>query len=213
MHFRTRILPFWTIAFLTLAIASLLRAQTIVYQVLPGSGSKNNAGVLIGESFATGSTATSIKSLDIYVNASALSAGNFTLSLYSVTGSPGSYTPTGSALFSNTYSNTILGATAGTHYLFDNLSWSVAGSTSYLVAFESSPSATVKWQSALSTDTANLLVGTSDQNRYASTTGVILGSFHAMTVTTSAIPEPSTYAAFAGLVVLGLAAYRRHRFT
>ncbi len=40
------------------------------------------------------------------------------------------------------------------------------------------------------------------------TSGVTFDSF---ILTTSAIPEPSTYAAFAGLAALGLAAYRRRR--
>ena len=38
-------------------------------------------------------------------------------------------------------------------------------------------------------------------------------TFDSFVVTTSAIPEPGTYAAFAGLAALGLAAYRRRRAT
>ncbi len=200
-----------SIVLFAFALATVLRAQTtIVYQVVPGANSKNNLGSRIGESFTTDSAASFITSLDIYINSNALATGNFTLSLYAVSGTAGSYTPAGSALFSNTYSNAILSSTIGTHYLFDNLSWSISGNTSYMVAFESSSSATIKWQAATSSETANLLVGTSGQNRYISP-NVVSGSYHAMTVTTSAIPEPGTYAALFGAAALGLAVYRRRR--
>lgn len=135
------------------------------FQVTPGTGSKNNANTLIGQSFTTNAAANSIVSLDLYANNNGLAVGNFTLSLYAAAGSAGSYSPTGNALFSATYSNAVLGSVVGSNTVFSGLNWSVSGSTTYLIAFESSPTATVKWKAAAASETGNLLAGYTGQNR------------------------------------------------
>jgi hypothetical protein len=201
------------LALLALIFIPILRAQiTIPYQVTPGSGSKNNGSTLIGESFTTDSSAQFLTSLDIYVNNGGYAPGNFTLSLYAVSGSAANYAPSGSALFSTTYSNSILSSIVGTSYLFNNLSWPVASNTTYMVAFEGSASPTVKWQNAANSETSKLVAGTTGQNRY-SAGGVVNTSYYAMTVTTSAIPEPATYAVLAGIGSLALAVWRRCRIS
>lgn len=182
------------------------------FQVTPGTGSKNNANTLIAQSFTTNAAAASIVSLDLYANNNGLAAGNFTLSLYAASGSAGSYRPTGNALFSATYSNTVLGSVVGSNTVFSGLNWSVSGNTTYLIAFESSPTATVKWKAAATSETGNLLAGYTGQNRYeGNPESFSPGSLHAMTVTTSAIPEPGTYALLAGLAALGAAVIRHRR--
>lgn len=183
------------------------------FQVTPGTGSKNNANTLIGQSFTTNAAANSIVSLDLYANNNGLAVGNFTLSLYAAAGSAGSYSPTGAALFSATYSNAVLGSVVGSNTVFSGLNWSVSGNTTYLIAFEAAPTtATVKWKASATSETGNLLAGFTGQNRYESNPEDFApGSLHAMTVTTSAIPEPGTYAVFAGLAALGAAWARRRR--
>lgn len=193
-----------------LFLIGTLHSQTIDYQVTPGSNSKNNAGTFIGQSFTSGATADFIQSLDMYINNNALGVADFTLSLYAVSGTAQSYTPTGVSLHSVTFSNSILNSVIGTHYLFDDLNWAITGSTTYMVGIESSVTASVKWQASATTLSENLLVGTDDQNRYANG-GVISGSLHAMTVTTAAVPEPSSYAFAAGAFFLTAAIYRRFR--
>lgn len=203
---------FWLGLFLLTAAAG--RAQTFVdYQVTGGSGSKNNAGSLIGQSFTTNASATAISSLNLFVNRNLLADANFTLSLYATSGSAGAYVPSGGALFSQTFSNTILSESTGTSYTFSGLNWSVAGSTTYLVAVESSVAAAIKWTVNTGTggDVASLISGTSGQNRYFSSGSPGAGTLFAMTATTTSIPEPSTYAALAGAAAMSLALLRRRR--
>ncbi len=205
-----RLLPI--LVLLLIAPLPLAAQQFIDFQVTPGSGSKNNANTLIGQTFTTNAAAGSIVSLDLYANSNGLAVGNFTLSLYAVSGSTGSYRPDGTALFSATYSNAILGSVVGSNTLFSGLNWTVSGNTTYMVAFESAPTATVKWKAAGTGETANLLAGYTGHSRYeANPESFTTNSLHAMTVTTSAIPEPGTYAALAGLAALGVALLRRRR--
>lgn len=207
-------LPHLAALLAVLASASVHAQSFVDYDIRGGSGSKNNSAGLIGQSFTTHASASAITALDLYVNRSGLTNGSdFTLSLYATTGSTGSYSPTGSALFSQTFSNSILAATTGTYATLTGLNWGVTGGTTYLVAVESSAVASVKWTVNLATggDLANLISGYSGQNRYIAGTGVVSGSYFAMGVTTSAIPEPSTYAAWTGAAVMGFALYRRRR--
>jgi hypothetical protein len=193
---------------LALFLIGTLHSQTIDYQVTPGSNSKNNAGTFIGQSFTSGATVDYIQSLDMYINSSLLGVADFTLSLYAVTGTAQNYVPTGGSLHSITFSNSILESTVGTHYLFEDLNWSITDSTTYMVGIESETIASVKWQASATSLPENLLVGTDGQNRY-SNAGVVSGSLYAMTVTTAAIPEPSAYALIAGAFFLTAAIYRR----
>lgn len=191
-----------------LFLIGTLHSQTIDYQVTPGSNSKNNAGTFIGQSFTSGATADFIQSLDMYMNSNALGVADFTLSLYAVSGTAQNYAPTGGSLHSLTFSNSILNSVIGTHYLFEDLNWSITGSTTYMVGIESAPTASVKWQASATSLPENLLVGTDGQNRYANG-GVVSGSLHAMTVTTAAVPEPSAYAFVAGAFFLTATIHRR----
>lgn len=187
-----------------------LRGQTTIdYQVTPAvSGSKNNGSGLIGQSFTASSGATALDSLTLYINRSGLGTVDFTLSLYAVTGTDNAWAPTGSALYSATFSNAILAATVDTSYTFSDLNWSITGDTTYLVAIEGSSPTAVKWQN--SGDTGTWLIGTGTQNRYQASDGTTDASKrYAMTVTTSAVPEPGTYAMIMALLVGGVTLRRR----
>ncbi len=132
-------------------------------------------------------------------------------------------------LFVSTLSgiNTVANSTAGkllSYWVFDSAtpasatSQGIFSSTTWTVP---SGDGTPTDLSSLSTDISDLTVGNLGVTLLGSAK-VIIGSFGPGTnatgggkdfvlAATSAIPEPSTYAAFAGIAVLGLAALRRRR--
>jgi hypothetical protein len=172
------------------------------------TGSKNNAGVFIGQSFNSG-TNTLLTSASLEMNRNGLSIANFVLELRPTTGTPGSYLATGGVLASGTYSNSILSDNLATSYTFTNLNWALTPSTVYMIGVASESTASVKWtlnQSSTQDNSTGFITGYSGYNAQEGTN--VDNGLHGATIT--AVPEPSVTLA-AGVVAAGVwfAARRR----
>lgn len=205
----------------TIGLFALLGAATpgvadagIVYEVnTTGAtqiGSKNNGGVFIGQSFNSGPN-NLLTSATLQINRNALGAGDFTLNLHAVTGSPNAYLKTGSSLAAATFTNSILSETLGDFYEFTNLEWPMSPNTDYMIGIASETDPTVKWtlnQSAAQNSGTGFLTGYSGFNAQAGTN--VDNGRHGATI--AAVPEPSTYAmALAGLLCGGYSLLRRRK--
>lgn len=195
-----------------LAAASSFAAAETVYSVnttgATQTGSKNNGGVYIGQSFNSG-TNTLLTTASLQINSNALTTGTFNLNLHLATGSPGNYTKTGNSLFVNTYSNSILSTSLGAFYTFDNLNWALSPNTVYMIGIPSETVASVKWtlnQSGTQDASTGFITGYSGYNSQDGSS--VDNGLHGATIT--AVPEPSGLAA-AGLTATGLWLLARRR--
>ena len=190
-----------------LASASFATAGT-VYEVnttgATETGSKNNDGVYIGQSFNSG-TNTLLSSASLEINRNGLAIADFSLKLHLATGTPGLYFKTGSAIRDITYSNSILSNSLETFYDFTDLDWPLTPFTVYMIGIASESTATVKWtlnQSATEDSSTGFITGYAGYN--AQQGDSVDNGLHGATIT--AVPEPSTHvvvgAATAGLWVL-----------
>ena len=164
-------------------------------------GSKNNAGVYIGQSFNS-DTNTLLTSASLEMNRNGLSIADFTLNLYAATGTPNNYFAAGSSLAAATFSNAILNDTTFTFYDFTNLNWALTPNTVYMIGIASETTATVKWSlnsSATKNSATGFISGYSGYN--AQEGGNVDNGLHGATIT--AVPEPSTHIAF-GLAAAGM---------
>ncbi len=199
-------------ATVALILAATVASASNVYEVnttgATSSGSKNNSGVYIGQSFNS-DTNTLLTSASLEMNRNGLSIANFTLNLYAATGTPNSYFATGSSLADATFSNSILNDTTFTFYDFTNLNWALAPNTVYMIGIASESTATVKW-SLNSSATKNSATGfISGYSGYNAQAGVnVDNGLHGATIT--AVPEPSTHLAF-GLAAAGMWLLARRR--
>lgn len=180
----------------SLLLAPGIASAATVYEVTTvgatQTGSKNNSGVYIGQSFNSG-TNTLLTSASLEINRNALAIANFTLELRATTGSPGNYFATGAALASGTFSNSILSDSLATSYTFTNLNWALSPSTVYMIGIASESTATVKWtlnQSATQDSSTGFITGYSGYNAQEGTN--VDNGHHGATIT--AVPEPSTSA-------------------
>lgn len=196
---------------LRIAILLLLAPATAVagtaYEVISAGatqlGSKNNAGVYIGQSFNSG-TNTLLTSAAIGINRNGLSTADFTLNLQLATGSPGAYFASGTPLQSLTVSNAVLSDTTNTTYTFNDLNWAVDPQTVYMIGIASESSDTVKWtlnQSATRDNSTGFITGFSGYNAQEGTN--VDNGLHIATI--NAVPEPSTWAiAVTGMLALAI---------
>ena len=171
-------------------------------------GSKNNAGVYIGQSFNSGDN-TLLTSATLQINREGLAIGNFTLNLYAATGSPSNYFKAGSLLQSANFSNSILSETLWSFYDFTNLNWNLSTQTVYMIGIDSESTATVKWslnQSASQNSSTGFITGYSGYNAQEGT--YIDNGLHGATI--NAVPEPSALSLLA-VGLGGLAVMRRRR--
>jgi len=205
-------MPRLAIQRLCATVALLLVAATAsagtVYEVnttgATQTGSKNNDGVFIGQSFNSG-TNTLLTSASLEINRNGLAIANFTLKLFEATGTANNYFATGSSLADATFSNSILSDTE-----FTNLNWALSPNTVYMIGVASGSTATVKWslnQSATKDSTTGFITGYSGYNAQAG--GNVDNGLHGATIT--AVPEPSTHLVV-GIAAAGmwLLARRRH---
>jgi len=194
-----------------LTTASLAHAATVYEVTTVGAtqtGSKNNSGVYIGQSFNSG-TNTLLSSASLEINRNALAIADFTLELRATTGSPGAYFATGGALASGTFSNSILSDSLATSYTFTNLNWAMSPNTVYMIGIASESTATVKWtlnQSATQDSSTGFITGYSGYNAQEGTN--VDNGHHGATIT--AVPEPST-SALVGVAAAGMALIMRRR--
>jgi hypothetical protein len=191
--------------------ASVVSAGT-VYEVnttgATATGSKNNSGVYIGQSFNSG-TNTLLTSVSLEMNRNALAIADFVLELRATTGTPGNYFASGSPLASGTFSNSILSDSLATSYTFTNLNWTLSPSTVYMIGIASESTATVKWtlnQSATQDNTTGFITGYSGYNAQEGSN--VDNGLHGATIT--AVPEPSTCLAV-GLATAGTWVLARRR--
>jgi len=199
-------------ATVALILAATVASAGNVYEVnTTGAttvGSKNNAGVYIGQSFNS-DTNTLLTSASLEMNRNGLSIADFTLNLYAATGTPNNYFATGSSLASATFSNAILNDTTFTFYDFTNLNWALTPNTVYMIGIASETTATVKWSlnsSATKDSATGFIAGYSGYN---SQEGVnVDNGLHGATIT--AVPEPSTHLAV-GLAAVGMWLLARRR--
>ncbi len=200
-------------AALFMASAAVASAGTI-YEVnttnATQTGSKNNSGVYIGQSFNSGSN-TLLTSAKLQINANDLAVGDFILNLHAAAGSPNNYLKTGSTLVSATFSNSILSQSLGSFYEFTGLNWAMSPNTVYMIGIASESSATVKWtlnQSATKDSSTGFITGYSGYN--AQEGSAVDNGLHGATIT--GVPEPSTWAmAVAAMACGGYALSRRRR--
>lgn len=170
------------------------------------TGSKNNAGVYIGQSFNSG-TNTLLTSASLEINRNALAIADFTLELRAATGTPGAYLATGGPLASGTFSNSILSDSLATSYTFTNLNWAISQNTVYMIGIASESTASVKWtlnQSSPQNSSTGFVTGYSGFNAQEGTN--VDNGLHGATIT--AVPEPSLQVV-ALLGLGGLLAYGR----
>lgn len=201
-------------ATLLIAASPMAASGGIIYEVnttgATETGSKNNNGVYIGQSFNSGAN-TLLTSAQLQINREGLSVANFTLTLHAVTGSASNYFTTGSALASGTYSNSILSETLGTFYEFANLNWAMSPNTVYMIGISSASEATVKWtlnQSGTQSTSTGFITGYAGYNSQEGSSKD--NGLHGAVI--SAVPEPSALAiALAGLALGGSSAWRRRR--
>ncbi len=194
-------------AILLLASASIASAGTVYEVTTTGAtdtGSKNNGGDSIGQSFNSG-TNTLLTSASLQINRDGLATATFTINLHLATGTFGQFLATGSALASATYSNSILSTDLQSFYDFTNLNWPLSPNTAYVLGIDSEPTASVKWtlnKSLVRDSTTGFMAGWVGYNAVVNSTADI--DRHGATIT--AVPEPSTHvvvgAATAGLWLL-----------
>ena len=199
-------------ATVALILAATVASASNVYEVnttgATSSGSKNNSGVYIGQSFNS-DTNTLLTSASLEMNRNGLSIANFTLNLYAATGTPNSYFATGSSLADATFSNSILNDTTFTFYDFTNLNWALAPNTVYMIGIASESTATVKWSlnsSATKDSATGFISGYSGYNSQEGSN--VDNGLHGATIT--AVPEPSTHLAV-GLAAMGMWLLARRR--
>jgi len=195
-----------------LIIASSIASAGTVYEVTTvgatQTGSKNNAGVYIGQSFNSG-TNTLLTSVSLEMNRNALAIADFVLELRATTGTPGNYFASGGPLASGTFSNSVLSDSLATSYTFTNLNWTLSPSTVYMIGVASESTATVKWtlnQSATQDNTTGFITGYSGYNAQEGSN--VDNGLHGATIT--AVPEPSTSLAV-GLATAGMWLLARRR--
>jgi hypothetical protein len=189
MHIRAAAI---TIVLVRLLAPAFVSAGT-VYEVnttgATQTGSKNNAGVYIGQAFDSG-TNTLLTTASLQINRNGLSTANFVLELRAATGTPGNYLATGAVLASGTFSNSILSTSLDTFSTFNNLDWALSPSTVYMIGIASESTASVKWtlnQSATQDNTTGFITGYSGYNAQEGTN--VDNGLHGATIT--AVPEPS----------------------
>ena len=210
---------FFRFALITIAclLAGTLGAQTVIYSNLAASSSnpvQNWGGTnptKLGQSFTAGASGT-ISSVSLNLTISTSNLAVYSVELWSDNGGS-THLPSAllatfvsgqkwSAVYSGSpgvvnASNTITFSSAGF-----TQNYSVASGTSYWLVVSTTTGSAKAWgvSSTLDGPTAS----------YTSTWGSIspAGALGAE-VSVSAIPEPGTYAAFAGLVGLSVAVYRR----
>jgi len=199
-------------ATVALILAATVASAGTVYEVnnigATTQGSKNNAGVSIGQSFNS-DTNTLLTSASLEMNRNGLSIADFTLKLYAATGTPNNYFATGSSLASATFSNAILNDTTFTFYDFTNLNWALTPNTVYMIGIASESTATVKWSlnsSATKDSATGFISGYSGYN--AQEGGNVDNGLHGATIT--AVPEPSTHLAV-GIAAVGMWLLSRRR--
>ncbi len=202
------------ITFLLLLATSVARGQVLVLSNVTetfsaGSWLNVNATQWLGQPFTTGSSSFTLNSVSMEFVAGGTSTG-FAFRLYTAgVGQPGTLLETLTPSANPNTGGTITFTSTNSTQLDANTSyWVVASVTSTQAARANMTSSTgetsaygwtfsdIRYQSANS--------GASWATR---TTFPRLS----ITATASAIPEPSTYAALAGVAVLGLAVYRRRR--
>jgi hypothetical protein len=197
---------------LTMLAATVAASAQTVY--LSSLSSPNDGGTIyrdntsfIGQRFTTDASAASftLNSVSLAI-AGAYEINDFTVSLMTDSGSntpgaligtlTGSISPTGSGTFD--YTTTGINLVAGTSY------WVTMGFTSGAGYFGSPR--TTDLSGATGPWTLNGRATT-----FAGNWSYYGGDNALMSITATPIPEPSTYAALAGLLALGLVVYRRRR--
>ncbi len=172
-------------------------------------GSKNNAGVYIGQSFDSGDN-TLLTSATLQINRQGLAIGNFTLNLYAATGFPSNYFKADSSpLYSANFSNSILSETLWSYYDFTNLNWNLSTQTVYMIGIDSESTATVKWSLNKSTSQNSSTGFITGYSGYNAQEGMnIENGLHGATII--AVPEPSVLSLLA-VGLGGLAMMQRRR--
>lgn len=192
-------------AMTVMALAPSIATATTLYEVnttgATATGSKNNGGVFVGQSFDSGTT-TLLTSASLEINRNGLATADFTLQLFAATGTPGNYFKTGGVLASGTFSNSILSTSLDTFYTFNDLNWALSPSTVYMIGIASESTASVKWtlnQSATKDTSTGFITGYSGYNSQEGTN--VDNGLHGATIT--AVPEPSA-TAVVGAAAVGM---------
>ena len=209
-------------ALLCLAAVATGRAQTVAFSTLGltgagyrgpsfASGSGHEA---VAQAFTTGGTAMNLSAITLAFNYNGDFSSGFSLAVYSNnSGAPGTLLETLSgASEPNTTANYSYTSGASTLLSANTTYWWVAsvtpsGTPSFNILLTSSPSGT----NSNGWGIGNAYTAVQTDTTFGSLSAVGGRSFQFSVETTSAIPEPSTYAALAGAAVLGLAIYRRRR--
>ncbi len=211
---------FTSLAFL-LALAGALQAQTVVYNNLVTSGNTVQTWNLltkVGQSFTpnasgtissftlnlttTNGTATPVYTVELWSDNGAATHLPSGLLATFVSGQPWISLYSGSAVHNAANTVTFSSGSFSQNY-------SVNVGTAYWLVITSSGGAAKAWGVGSDTDNPFATFAGSTWSTGAAAGGGNLGA--QISVNGSAIPEPGTYAAFAGLAVLGFAGYSRRR--
>jgi hypothetical protein len=193
-------------AVIAICIPHVSRAQTAILQNLSGTVSSFSTGYTYGLGFTVGSQPISITALGMWDESDNGVGGSNQVGLWTAAGSPLTSitisSGTGSAQFIN-------------HFRYENITpVTLNANTTYILGFYN---ASNDFMYAGSSSTFTLssevtFVGTGAAFGFAAPSDIsnnYLGT--GANALYSAIPEPSTYAAFFGLAALGFAAYRRRQ--
>lgn len=189
-----------------------LAAQTVYVSNLsqtytPSSYTGVTATQWLAQPFTTGSTDTTLASIGMAFNSGGSGTG-IVFRLYTAgSGAPGTLLSTLSTAGAPASGGTITFTPASAIQLSANTTYWAVASASSGSSFRASITTATGETSADGWSIAN--------NRYATTNSGTSwnsgGNLLRISVSASAIPEPSTYAACAGVAVLGLAVWRRRR--
>jgi hypothetical protein len=167
----------------------------------------------LAQAFTTSSSSFQVDSVTLRTNSAINTGGNFFVQI--VTGATAPLDDLGSGGFAHTLTGTDNPAANGTHTFLANSLILQANTTYWLRLGVSSGTGNYRWffPSSTTFETSVWSIGTVANSTSSGASWTLQPSFnpYMFSISASAIPEPSTYAALAGLGALGLAIWRRRR--